>query len=124
MIEMLRFKGAAVMAALLIAATAAIAGADDEQGEEQHVSMLAMKFDYLPDEVTVKKGKPVALELSALDRVHGFDAPSLGLHAEIQPGPPTVLHFTPEKPGSYGIHCDIFCGDGHEGMLARIIVTD
>ena len=117
--------GAAIAAVLLTAAGAAIGtAARGEQSDEQHVSMLAMKFDYLPDEVTVKKGKPVALELSALDRVHGFDAPSLGLHTQIPPGAPTVLHFTPDKAGSYGIHCDIFCGDGHEGMLARIVVTD
>ena len=119
-----RLVAAAIAAGLVAGAGAAVVAKEIAQGQEQHVSMLAMKFDYLPDEVTVKKGMPVALELSALDRVHGFDAPSLGLHAEIPPGAPTVLHFTPEKAGSYGIHCDIFCGDGHEGMLARIIVTD
>ena len=117
--------GAAAGAALLVALGVVIgSAAHGQQGDEQHVSMLAMKFDYLPDEVTVKKGKPVALELSALDRVHGFDVPSLGLRTEIPPGAPTVLHFTPKDAGSYGIHCDIFCGDGHEGMLARIVVTD
>jgi cytochrome c oxidase subunit II len=105
-------------------ASAFLVAARGAEGEEQHVSMLAMKFDYLPDEVTVKRGVPVALELSTLDRVHGFDAPTLGLHTLIQVGAPTILRFTPEKAGSYGIHCDQFCGDGHEGMLGRIIVTD
>jgi len=119
-----RIGGAAAVAAFLALGSAAIFAARSQESEEQHVSMQAMKFDYLPDQVTVKKGKPVILELSTLDRLHGFDAPSLGLHAEIQPGPPTILHFTPEKAGRYGIHCDVFCGDGHEGMLAQIIVTD
>ncbi len=116
---------AAAVAALLIAAGTAIGvAAHGAQSEEQQVSMLAMKFDYLPDEVTVRKGKPGALELSALDRVHGFSVPTLGLDTQIPPGAPTVLHFTPEKAGTYNIHCDIFCGDGHEEMVARIIVTD
>lgn len=117
--------GAAIAAALLaLGSTAIVMAARSQENEEQHVSMLAMKFDFLPDQVTVKKGKPVVLELSSLDRVHGFDAPSLGLHTEIGPGAPTILRFTPEKARKYGIHCDIFCGDGHEGMLAQIVVTD
>jgi cytochrome c oxidase subunit II len=121
----LSLRCAAAALALLGAGSALVAAAErSEPADEQHVSMLAMKFDYLPDEVTVKKGKPVALELSTLDRLHGFDAPTLGLHAEIQPGPPTILRFTPEKAGTFGVHCDIFCGDGHEGMAGHIIVTD
>ncbi len=120
-----KIKGAAFAAAILaLGSTALVVAARGQESGEQHVSMLAMKFDYLPDEVTVKKGKPVALELSTLDRVHGFDAPSLGLRTEIPPGAATILHFTPEKAGTYGIHCDLFCGDGHEGMAGRIIVTD
>jgi len=116
---------AAVLVALLAGGSAAlVAAVRDAEGDEQHVSMLAMKFDYLPDQITVKKGKPVVLELSTLDRLHGFDAPTLGLHTEIQPGAPTVVRFTPEAAGSFGIHCDVFCGDGHEGMAGHIIVTE
>jgi cytochrome c oxidase subunit II len=121
----LGWKGAALAAALVVMASAAFVVVAHSQGDnEQHVAMQAMRFDYLPFEIKVKKGVPVALELSTLDRLHGFDAPSLGLHTQIQPGPPTVLHFTPEKAGTYGVHCDIFCGDGHEDMAGRIIVTD
>jgi cytochrome c oxidase subunit II len=116
--------GTAVLAVLAGTAVGAMIAAAAEGDSEQHVSMQAMKFDYLPDQVTVKKGKPVALELTTLDRLHGFDAPSLGLHTQIEPGPPTVVHFTPEKAGSFGVHCDVFCGDGHEGMAGRIVVTD
>jgi cytochrome c oxidase subunit II len=117
-------KRLTLAAALLVATSAALVVAAEDLDEEQHVAMLAMKFVYLPDEVTVTKGKPVVLELSALDRVHGFDAPTLGLHTEIAPGAPTILRFTPDKAGAYALHCDIFCGDGHEGMAGRIIVTD
>lgn len=115
---------AAIAAVLTVAGWAAIVVARAQDADAQHVSMLAMKFDYLPDTVTVKKGRPVVLELSALDRVHGFDVPGLGLRTDIPPGPPTILHFTPQTPGAYNLHCDNFCGDGHEGMVGRIIVTD
>jgi len=116
---------AAVAAGLLTGGSAAVVVAEQAAtGDEQHISMLAMKFDYLPDTITVKKGKPVVLELIALDRVHGFNAPGLGLRTDITPGPPTILRFTPEKTGVYNLHCDNFCGDGHEGMTGQIIVTD
>jgi cytochrome c oxidase subunit II len=119
-----RFLRTAVLAVLAGLGAGAIIAAAAEGDGEQHVEMQAMKFDYLPDQITVKKGKRVALELSTLDRLHGFDAPTLGLHTQIEPGPPTILRFTPEKAGSFGIHCDVFCGDGHEGMAGHIIVTD
>jgi len=114
-------KPAAIAAALLTIGSAAIVVVAED---EQHVSMLAMKFDYLPDTITVKKGKPVVLELSALDRIHGFDVPSLGLRTDIPPGAPTMLRFMPEKAGVFNLHCDNFCGDGHEGMIGQIVVTD
>ena len=117
-------KMAAAGALLATGVAAAVLAAHAANDDVQHVSMLAMKFDYLPDTVTVKQGKPVVLELSTLDRIHGFDAPGLGLHTDIPPGAPTILRFTPQKPGVYNLHCDNFCGDGHEGMTGRIIVTE
>lgn len=118
------WKIAAAAALFVTGVVAAALAAHEEDDGAQHVSMLAMKFDYLPDTVTVKQGKPVLLELSTLDRIHGFDAPALGLHTDIAPGAPTILRFTPEKAGVYNLHCDNFCGDGHEGMAGRIIVTE
>jgi cytochrome c oxidase subunit II len=115
---------AVAAASLAIGSAAMIVAARSSESDEQQVSMLAMKFDYWPDAVTVKKGKPVVLELSALDRIHGFAVPGLGLRTDITPGPPTILRFTPEKAGVYSLHCDNFCGDGHEEMAGRIVVTD
>jgi cytochrome c oxidase subunit II len=123
---MVRRRVSAALAAglLAIGSAAMVVAARGSESDEQQVSMLAMKFDYLPDTVTVKKGKPVVLELSALDRMHGFAVPGLGLRTDIPPGPPTILRFTPEQAGVYSLHCDNFCGDGHEDMVGRIVVTD
>jgi cytochrome c oxidase subunit II len=115
---------AALAGLVLAAGSAVIVAAAESHGDEQHVAMVAMKFDYLPDQITVKKGKPVVLELSTLDRIHGFNVPGLGLRTDIPPGPSTFLRFTPDKAGTFNLHCDNFCGDGHEGMTGQIIVTD
>ena len=90
----------------------------------QTVEVLAQRFNFTPDEIKVKKGVPVDLELTTLDRLHGFDVPGLGLRAQIVPGETTHVKFTPDKVGRFAFHCDIFCGEGHEDMDAAIIVED
>ncbi len=80
------------------------------------IAITARKFEFVPAEVTLEAGVPVILELSTEDVTMGFDAPGLGLHAEIVPGKVTRLAFTPEKPGTFEYICDIFCGEGHEDM--------
>jgi cytochrome c oxidase subunit 2 len=86
------------------------------------VQITARKFEFMPGEVTLEAGVPVILELSTEDVTMGFDAPGLGLHAEIAPGKVTRLALTPEKAGSFDYICDIFCGEGHEDMSGVIKV--
>lgn len=64
------------------------------------------------------------LEITALDRLHGFNCPDLGLRADLTQGTPATIRFTPQKTGRFPFHCDIFCGDGHEEMAGAIIVTE
>jgi len=33
------------------------------------------------------------------------------------------LRFTPDKVGTFTFLCDIFCGDGHEGMSGTMKVV-
>ena len=90
----------------------------------QTVEILAQRFNFTPDEIKVKKGVPVDLELTTLDRLHGFNVPGLGLRAEIVPGETTHVRFTPDKAGHFTFRCDIFCGENHEDMDAEIIVEE
>jgi cytochrome c oxidase subunit 2 len=39
------------------------------------IKMTAKKFEYSPAEVHIKKGEHVVLELTSLDRKHGFKLP-------------------------------------------------
>lgn len=114
---------AAVVAAALVVA-GCVAAEVARKPEVQTVKMTAKRFDFTPDEITLKKGVPVDLELTTLDRIHGFNAPGLGLRTEIVPGPPTHVRFTPDKVGRFALQCDVFCGEGHEGMDATIVVVE
>ena len=88
------------------------------------IKITAKKFDFTPNELTVKKGEPVALELTSSDRIHGFSLPDFNLTARIEPGKVTRVTFTPDRTGEFTFSCNIFCGSGHEDMAGRLIVTD
>ncbi|HEY6864582.1 MAG TPA: cupredoxin domain-containing protein [Burkholderiales bacterium] len=87
------------------------------------VRITARRFAYLPAEVTLKKGEPVTIELTSGDVVMGFNAPDFGVRADIIPGQVSRVSFTPDKAGTFVFLCDIFCGDGHEGMAGKLHVT-
>ncbi|HET6490685.1 MAG TPA: cupredoxin domain-containing protein [Syntrophales bacterium] len=91
---------------------------------EQVVTVTAKRYEYNPNTITVKKGIPVVLEFTSLDRLHGFSCPGLAIRTDIAPGKVATLRFVPQKAGTFPFHCDNFCGSGHEGMTGTIVVTE
>lgn len=91
---------------------------------ERVIAITAKKFEYSMSEITVKKGEAVVLELTSLDRVHGFNLPDFGIRTNIVPGTVTRVRITPTKAGRFNFHCDVFCGEGHEQMSGTLIVTE
>jgi cytochrome c oxidase subunit II len=88
------------------------------------VRVTAKRYQYEPARIVLKLGQPVVLELVSLDCHHGFAAPELGLRADILPGAAVRLPFLPGHAGTFGFHCDVFCGEGHEDMSGEIVVQD
>ena len=92
--------------------------------QEKHVTMIAEKFDFTPETVTLKKGEPVVLEIVSIDRIHGFTIPELGVRAEISPSATTEIRLVPQRTGRFVFRCDKFCGDGHEEMEGALVVEE
>jgi hypothetical protein len=88
------------------------------------VKITARKFEFDPKKITLRKDVPVTLELTSLDRLHGFACPDLGIRADIYPGKPNTIKLVPTRAGTFPFHCDIFCGLGHEKMTGTIVVTE
>jgi cytochrome c oxidase subunit 2 len=101
-------------------AAAGIAGA---QPKEQVIKITARKFAFLPGTITLKKGVPATLEFVTADVVMGFNLPDFSVRADIIPGQTAQVKFTPDKTGTFTFLCDIFCGDGHEGMSGTLKVV-
>jgi cytochrome c oxidase subunit 2 len=110
--------GEALGLALELAARADAA----EASPPRVIKITAKKFEYSPSEVHIKKGEHVVLELTSLDRKHGFKLPELGIRADVPPGGTARLEVAPEKAGRFPFACDVFCGDGHEDMAGTLIV--
>jgi cytochrome c oxidase subunit II len=92
--------------------------------KEQVISITAKKFEFSPNKIALKKGVPVVLAFTSLDRLHGFSCPGLGLRADIPPKKITRLRLVPDKTGTFPFHCDVFCGSGHEDMGGTITVVE
>lgn len=88
------------------------------------IRITARKFEFAPKEIAVARGESVVFELESLDRVHGFDAPALGLQGEFVPGRITRIPYEADRSGRYAFTCNVFCGDGHEDMEGQIVVAE
>src|SRR5512135_451723 len=90
---------------------------------ERIIRVTARRFVFLPNVLTLKRGVPVTLEFTSADVVMGFSAPDFNVRTDIIPGQVSRLRFTPDKVGDFTFLCDVFCGDGHEGMNGTLHVV-
>ena len=110
-----------ILSALLLLGLSASACLAQEA--EKVVRITAKKFEFTPNQITLKKGVPVVLEFVTQDVSHGFSCPELKLQSDIKPGKTATLRFTPDKTGTFAFHCDDFCGIGHTKMKGSIVVA-
>ncbi|HWK85037.1 MAG TPA: cupredoxin domain-containing protein [Caldimonas sp.] len=87
------------------------------------IRIVARKFVYVPNEIHVKQGETVVLQLTAPEVPMGFSLPDFNLRADVVPGKPASVQLTPDKGGSFTFLCDVFCGTGHEDMSGMLVVS-
>jgi len=108
---------APLLAVILAAATSDVAA------QEKVIAVTAERFKFTPGVIELKVGVPVVLELTTLDRKHGFQVPDLKIDETVEPVRFTHVRIFPDKAGTYDFHCTVFCGSGHEEMARQIIVS-
>ncbi|GBD11174.1 Cytochrome c oxidase subunit 2 [bacterium HR23] len=86
-----------------------------------HVYLLAQRFSWYPI-LKLKAGETYHLHMASTDVLHGFSLSPHQWAIQLYPGYEWVMSFTPDKPGTYHIICNDFCGLGHQTMLGKIIV--
>ncbi len=88
------------------------------------IEITAKKFEFTPNEITLKKGETVILRLTSTDRVHGFFSKPLKVDTDITPDKTTDVAVTPDAVGDFTIICDHYCGTGHGNMKMKATVVE
>ena len=118
---MLNMKKSVVLAAMLLCATILSAG---QAPGPRRIEIVASKFSFAPNQITLKKGEPVVLVLSSTDVTHGLKIKEFGVNVEIKKGHDTEVPLTPAAAGHFVGKCSHFCGMGHGSMTLDVTVTE
>lgn len=120
-----KFLSRAVLAPVAIGTLAGgVAYKASSQAVPRRIAIKASKFEFSPAEITVERGRPVTLVITATDYAHGFDLSDFKVRRDLVPGKEVEATFTPDKMGRFVFVCDNFCGDGHDDMSGVLIVKE
>jgi cytochrome c oxidase subunit II len=107
-----------------LAVTFILATAISSAETVQEIKITATKFQFSPNEITVKKGQPVKLEVLSSDANHGLAIKALNIRTEAKKGDTATLEFTPTEVGTLQGKCSHFCGKGHGSMILTVHVVE
>ncbi|WP_127530354.1 cytochrome c oxidase subunit II [Paenibacillus kobensis] len=85
-------------------------------------AMVAYAFGYDPATYEVEAGSTVDFTVTSSDVVHGFSIVGTNVNMMIVPGEISHISHTFDKPGTYLILCNEYCGTGHEYMKTTLVV--
>ena len=88
------------------------------------IRVLAEKYKFIPNLIKVKKGHPVRLEITAVDRDHGIQIKDFDIKQRLVKEVETVIEFIPKKAGIFIFKCSVRCGWRHGKMKGKLIVED
>jgi cytochrome c oxidase subunit 2 len=114
----------AVLAVAIIGATTIALRLHAQEPQSRVVTISAKRFEFIPNEITLKRGEPVAIRVSAVDRDHGLYQKDLKIELDLSPDHISEVIITPEKAGRFVAICDHFCGSGHGNMKMVINVVE
>ena len=94
------------------------------QAAPKTINLIAHRFTYEPDEITLKKGEPVVLVVKSQDVPHGLRIKELTVDLKIPAHGTAQAQFTPDKTGDFVGQCSVFCGSGHGSMKITLHVVE
>jgi cytochrome c oxidase subunit II len=108
----------------IVVAIAFLAGAGNLYAQETKTfKVTAKRYEFIPGTIRVNQGDKVVLEVTAIDREHGFGLKAYGINRDLPKGKTVTIEFVADKKGEFTIKCTKFCGWGHFGMQGKLIVS-
>src|SRR5258708_4241789 len=90
----------------------------------QRINVTAKRFEFAPNEITVKRGEKVTLVVQSQDVTHGLKLKDFGVNTDLPKGKGVEVSFTPTQAGTYVGQCSHFCGSGHGRMKLTVHVKE
>ncbi len=88
----------------------------------KEIDMEAFQFGFEPENIVVSQGDIVKITISSRDVIHGFYIKEYGINVSVSKGEPKKIEFIADKVGVFPVLCSVYCGRGHSGMKAELIV--
>jgi len=110
-----------IVLCLVIITTAAGFRLFAQESQPRVITISAKRFEFTPNQITLQRGQPVTLRVSAEDREHGLYQKDLKIDLDLSPDHPSEVTITPDKAGRFVAICDHFCGSGHGNM--KMVIT-
>jgi cytochrome c oxidase subunit II len=86
------------------------------------VTVHAVRYEFDPAEITLKKGETVQLVFIADDVAHGIAIDGLGVDVDLPKHKPQAITITPAQVGDFDGECSKYCGTGHSDMTFTVHV--
>ena len=87
------------------------------------IAVMAQKYNYTPEVITVHQGDHVVLVIESQDVTHGFALANYGIEVALPPHKPVTVEFFAREAGTFPFQCSEFCGMGHFGMKGKVVVV-
>lgn len=94
----------------------------DENGELV-LTMVAARYGFYPQEVTVPVDEPIRLRIATIDVLHGLHVPYSDFNTMVVPGYVSDMTSTFKRTGEFPLICNEYCGVGHAYMYSRFNVV-
>lgn len=94
------------------------------EGEEYDLYIVASRFSFDPNDVTVPRGATVNIYATSADVQHGFILRDTNVNMMVIPGQVSKLSAKFDKVGTFDFVCQEYCGLGHAVMFGQIVVEE
>ena len=88
----------------------------------RQIEVVAYKYGFSPNPITVKHGEKVILKITAMDVPHGIRIPEFNINQVLPIGETRTVEFTAYRRGQFMVHCSVYCGPDHGKQKTRLIV--
>ena len=74
-------------------------------------------------EIVIPKDRPVYIQVTSTDVIHGFHVPELALKQDAMPGQTNTIRTVAKEEGTYQGYCTEYCGVAHSQMYFTVEVV-